>query len=77
MISFEEAMALTAASLDRQIETAIEHDELLLADKGATEAEIAEHIAIRREEAAGWKAECLAEIRRGLTQPDAPSARLQ
>lgn len=77
MISFEEAMTRTAASLDRQIETAIEHDELLLADKGATEDEIAAHMAIRRQEAAGWKAECLAEIRRGLTHFDAPSTRIQ
>ncbi|TBD68315.1 hypothetical protein ELH16_08615 [Rhizobium ruizarguesonis] len=76
-ISFEEAMARTAASLDRQIEEAISHDELLLADKGASEDEIAAHVAIRRKEGASWKSKCLSEIRRGLTQLDAPSARLQ
>ncbi|MGR9204112.1 hypothetical protein ACU8OG_09245 [Rhizobium leguminosarum] len=76
-ISFEEAMERTSASLDRQIEEAISHDELLLADKGATEDEIAAHVAIRREEAIKWKAEALAEIIRGLSDWDAPTPKLQ
>ncbi|MBY5530532.1 hypothetical protein [Rhizobium leguminosarum] len=76
-ISFEEAMERTSASLDRQIEEAISHDELLLADKGATEDEIAAHVAIRREEAIKWKAEVIAEIGRGLMDWDAPTGKLQ
>ncbi|MBB4339528.1 hypothetical protein [Rhizobium leguminosarum] len=76
-MTLDDLIARTAASLERQIEKAIEYDELLLAEKGATQAEIAEHVAIRREEAAGWKAECLAEIQRGLTHVDAPSTRIQ
>ncbi|MGG7580632.1 hypothetical protein [Rhizobium sp. Nf11,1] len=77
MISFEEAMARTSASLDRQIEKAIEDNELFLADKGATSDEIAAHVAICREEATAWKAEVLAEIARGLRDWDAPTGKLQ
>ncbi|MBY5458052.1 hypothetical protein U8P80_03005 [Rhizobium beringeri] len=76
-MTLDDLIARTAASLERQIEKAISHDELLLADKGASEDEIAAHVAIRREEGASWKSKCLSEIRRGLTQLDAPSARLQ
>ncbi|WHO79689.1 hypothetical protein [Rhizobium leguminosarum] len=77
-ISFEEAMARTAASLDRQIEEAISRDELILADRGATQAEIAEHVAARLEEGVKWKAKVLAEIARGLSHwEDAPTGKLQ
>ncbi|MGO6903632.1 hypothetical protein ACCS96_25565 [Rhizobium ruizarguesonis] len=75
--TLEEAMAWTSASLDRQIEKAIEDNELFLADMGATDDEIAAHVAICREEAIKWKAEVLAEIGRGLMDWDAPTGKLQ
>ncbi|PDS80140.1 hypothetical protein [Rhizobium sp. L43] len=77
MKSLEEALEWTAASLDQQIKEAIEHDELLLSDLGATDDEIAAHVAKRREEAVIWRASCLAEVRRGLSDWDAPSSALQ
>ncbi|WP_327205889.1 hypothetical protein [Rhizobium beringeri] len=77
MTTFAECMAWTAASLDRQIEKAIEDNGLFLADMGATDDEIAAYVAICREEGVRWKAEVLAEIGRGLMDWDAPTGKLQ
>ncbi|WP_049735574.1 hypothetical protein [Rhizobium ecuadorense] len=77
MISFEEAMARTAASLDRQIADALDQSELLLLDQGATADEIASFRTGYLAEAQEWKAEALAEIIRGLSDWNAPTGKLQ
>lgn len=67
-MTFEEVMAATATSFDRQIADEIERAEILLADNGFSDVEIAEIIARHQAEVDGWKADCLAEIRAGLLQ---------
>lgn len=77
MIPFAEAMARTAASLDRQIADALNQSELLLLDQGATEDEIVTFRAAYLAESQEWKAETLAEIIRGLSDWAAPTGKLQ
>jgi hypothetical protein len=77
MMTLEEAMAKSAMSIDTQIAGEIERNEIMLADNGSNEDEIAEFIATRKEELGRWKAETLAEIRRGLSDFDAPTGKVQ
>ncbi|KZS55266.1 hypothetical protein [Rhizobium anhuiense] len=77
MISFEEVIAWTAASLDRQIADALDQSELILLDQGATADEIASFRAEYTVQSQEWKAEALAEIIRGLSDWDAPTPKLQ
>jgi len=77
MTSFEEAMARTAASLDRQIADALDQSELVLLDRGATADEIAAFRAEYLAESQEWRDEALAEIIRGLSDRNAPTGKLQ
>lgn len=76
-ISFEDAIAWTAASLDRQIADALDQSEFVLLDQGATADEIASFRAEYLAESQEWKAEALAEIIRGLSDWNAPTGTLQ
>jgi hypothetical protein len=77
MISFDEAMKRTAAEIAKHVENVLVSGELMLRDHGATEEEVATFLAWKREEMDTWATETLAEIRRGLSDFDAPSAKLQ
>ncbi|HEV2901530.1 MAG TPA: hypothetical protein VGX71_27560 [Pseudaminobacter sp.] len=70
-------MAQTEASLDKYLADEIERNELIIADHGGTPEEVIVFIEHRKKIMEAWKAETLAEIRRGLSDWDAPSGKLQ
>lgn len=76
-MTVDEAVAKTEASLDKQIAEALERDEVLIVDHGGTDVEVSAFLAHRKDEFDAWKAETLSEIRRGLSDFDAPSVKLQ
>ncbi|MFK0688020.1 hypothetical protein ACFX5Q_07420 [Mesorhizobium sp. IMUNJ 23033] len=70
--------AKNAAALDRAIDAQLERDELFLFDHGdPTEQEVADFLAMRRTVLAEWKAECMAEVTRWLSDENAPTTNLQ
>jgi hypothetical protein len=76
-MTFEQMMEKTAASFDTHIARGLEHAELLLRDHGATDSEVEIFMAEQRAVLEAQKAEAIAEIRRGLSDWDAPSGKLQ
>lgn len=63
-----------AAALDRAVDAQLERDELFLFDHGdPTEQEVTDFLAMRRNVLAEWKAECMAEVTRWLSDENAPS----
>jgi hypothetical protein len=76
-MTLDEAIAKAAASLDKYLADELERNEIMIADHGGTADEVAAFIEHRKKIMELWKAETLAEIRRGLSDFDAPSTRLQ
>ncbi|TPM11525.1 hypothetical protein FJ960_01925 [Mesorhizobium sp. B2-3-11] len=75
--SLDEAMEMTAASIDKHIAEQLLRDEVFIADRGATKRELASFMEDRKRTLDTWKTDVIAEIRRGLDEPTAPSAKLQ
>jgi hypothetical protein len=76
-MTLDEAIAKAAASIDKYLADEIERNELMIADHGGTPEEVIVFIEHRKKIMKAWKAETLAEMRRGLSDFDAPSTRLQ
>lgn len=62
------------AALDRAIDLQLQRDELFLFDHGdPTPEEVTAFLDLRRAVHAKWKADCIAEVARWLSDPNAPS----
>ena len=71
--NFEAAVLVVEKRLRAVAAESLDSCAIILADRGATPAEVAAGMALHREHVDEWLADALAFARRLLSEPDAPS----